>query len=70
MKDFITSVRSSLDGMAEQIVAIKKAAESERPKKKFKKAILCSNEDCGRKYSSKIALNCHIRNKHPSQTTD
>jgi len=54
MKDFVTSVRQSLDGMAEQVVVIKKAAETERPKKKFKKAILCTNEDCGRKYSSKI----------------
>ena len=47
-----------------QVIAIKKAAEAERPKKKFKKAIMCPNYDCGRKYSSKIALNCHIRNKH------
>lgn len=50
--------------MSKQMLAIKRAAETERPKKKFKKAIMCPLDECGKKYSSKIALNCHIRNKH------
>lgn len=57
-------VKGTLSQLSECISALQKATESDRPKKKFKKVITCPYDDCGRRYSSKIALNCHIRTKH------
>ena len=33
-------------------------------KKFFKKDLICPQNNCTRKYSSKIALNAHIKKKH------
>lgn len=62
--EFISEVRVRLSQLTDNINNLQKAGEAEKPRKKFKKAINCPHEECGRRYSSKIALNCHIRTKH------
>lgn len=40
------------------------ASKSKREKKYYKKDHICPQNNCTRKYSSKIALNAHIKKKH------
>ena len=61
---FMAEVRDTLGQLTTTVNHIQRISEMDRPKKKFRKVIHCPYEDCDRKYSSKIALNCHLRTKH------
>jgi hypothetical protein len=67
LRDFMGEVRERLGELNQSLSHLQRVTESEKPRKKFKKAIQCPHEECGRRYSSKIALNCHIRTKHRGQ---
>jgi len=45
-------------------------ASNEKKKKILKKSVNCPYQNCNHKYSSKIALNCHIRIKHSVKTEE
>jgi hypothetical protein len=57
-------IKGKLSQLADPALLAEQLTVLEKPKKKFKKSIDCPYSDCHHRYSSKIALNCHIRTKH------
>lgn len=68
LKSLILQLQTQINKKTEQSTQDEEQQSQEirekRKKKSFKKVVECPFEECNHKYSSKIALNCHIRIKH------
>ena len=62
--DVVTKVQSMSNQNAEGMNENQNGTENTIHRRALRKHLICPYEQCDRRYSSQIALNCHLRTKH------